>query len=94
MQVDCRGLALTTSSAGAAQHIDQAVSAFLDYLTTASAHVKSALEQDPAFVLALCFRGYLLLMLENKAILPKVKQTLDDVRPHLQAATPREQRHV
>jgi tetratricopeptide (TPR) repeat protein len=94
MQVDCRGLTLTTSSAGAAQHIDQAVSAFLDYLTTASAHVKSALEQDPAFVLALCLRGYFLLMLENKAILPKVKQTLDDIRPHLEAATPRERGHV
>jgi tetratricopeptide (TPR) repeat protein len=94
MQLDCRGLALTTSSAGAARHVDQAVSAFLDYLTTASAHVKAALEQDPGCVLALCLRGYFLLMLENKAILPKVKQTLDDIRPHLEAATPREQRHV
>ena len=94
MQVDCRGLALTTSSAGAAKHIDQAVTAFLDYRTTASAHVKSALEQDPAFVLALCFRGYFLLMLENKAVLPKVKQTLDEIRPHLEAATLRERLHV
>ena len=94
MQVDCRGLALTTSSAGAAKHIDQAVTAFLDYRTTASAHVKSALEQDPAFVLALCFRGYFLLMLENKAVQPKVKQTLDEIRPHLEAATLRERLHV
>jgi thymidylate synthase len=31
--------------------------------TTASAHVKSALEQDPSFVLAFCLRGYFLLML-------------------------------
>jgi tetratricopeptide (TPR) repeat protein len=94
MQADCRGLALTTPSADAAKHIDQAVTAFLDYRTTASAHVKSALEQDPSFVLALCFRGYFLLMLENKAILQKVKQTLDEVRPHLEAATPRERLHV
>ena len=94
MQVDCRGLALTTSSAGAAKHIDQAVTAFLDYRTTASAHVKSALEQDPTFVLALCLRGYFLLMLENKAVLPKIKQTLDEIRPHLEAATPRERLHI
>ena len=63
MQVDCRGLALTTSSADAAKNIDQAVTAYLDYRTTASGHVKAALEQDPAFVLALCFRGYFFLML-------------------------------
>jgi tetratricopeptide (TPR) repeat protein len=94
MQVDRRGLALTTSSAEAAKHVDQAVSVFLDYGTTASSHVKSALEKDPAFVLALCFRGYFLLMLENKAILPKVKQTLDDIAPHLETATTRERLHV
>jgi tetratricopeptide (TPR) repeat protein len=94
MQADCRGLALTTSSAEAAKHIDQAVTAFLDYRTTASAEVKSALERDPACVLALCFRGYFFLMLENKALLPRVQQTLDEIRPHLAAATSREQLHV
>ena len=45
-------------------------------------------------MLALCFRGYFLLMLENKAILPKVRQTLDEIRPNLAAATARERRHV
>ncbi len=94
MQSDCRGLALTTAIEGAAKHIDQAVTAFLDYRTTAGAHVRSALEQDPAFVLALCYRGYFFLMLENKALLPRVKQTLDDIAPHLGAATKREQLHV
>src|SRR5690242_17525193 len=94
MQTDCRGLALTTSNADAAKHIDQAVAAFLDYRTTAGAQVKSALERDPAFVLALCFRGYFFLMLENKALMPRVKQTLDEIVPPLEAATPRERRHV
>jgi tetratricopeptide (TPR) repeat protein len=94
MQIDCRGLALTTSSADAARNIDQAVTAYLDYRMTASGHVKAALEQDPAFVLALCIRGYFFLMLENKALLPRVKQTLDEIRPHLGAATRREQLHV
>jgi tetratricopeptide (TPR) repeat protein len=94
MQVDCRGLELTTSSEGAAKHIDQAVTDYLDYRTTASGHVKSALEADPAFALAQCFRGYFLLMLENKAILPKVQQTLDEIRPNLAAATRRERLHV
>ena len=94
MYVDCRGLALTTASEVAAEHIDKAVTDYLDYRTTAFGHVRSALEQDPAFVLAQCFRGYFLLMLENKAILPKVRQTLDEIRPNLAAATPRERLHV
>ena len=94
MLVDCRGLELTTASADAARHIDQAVTDYLDYRTTASAQVKAALDADPAFVLAKCFRGYFLLMLENKAILPKVQQALDETRPHLAAATQRERLHV
>lgn len=94
MYADCRGLALTTASAGAATHIDQAATDYLDYRTTAFGHVRSALEQDPTFVLALCFRGYFLLMLENKAILPKVRQTLDEIRPNLAASTSRERGHV
>jgi tetratricopeptide (TPR) repeat protein len=94
MQLDCRGVALTTASADAARHIDQAVTAFLDYRTTASAHVKSALDHDASFVLALCLRGYFLLMLENRAILPKVQQTLEEIRPHLADITQRERLHV
>ena len=94
MYADCRGLELTAASEAAATHIDAAVTDYLDYRTTAFGHVRSALEADPAFVLALCFRGYFLLMLENKAILPKVRQTLDEIRPSLAGATARERRHV
>src|SRR5882757_2793571 len=94
MQFDSRGLAITTPSADAAKNIDQAVKVFMDYGTTAGGHLKTALEHDPSSVLALCIRGYFFLMLENKALLPRVKQTLDDIRPHLGAATRREQLHV
>ena len=94
MHQDARGLKLTTSSAAAAGHIDQAVADFLDYRTTASAQVKAALAEDPEFVLALCFRGYFLMMLENRAILPKVQQTLEKIRSHIDAVTVREGLHV
>jgi tetratricopeptide (TPR) repeat protein len=94
MQVDSRGLKLTTASAEAATHIDQAVTDYLDYRTTASGHVKAALDADPAFALAQCFRGYFLLMLENKAVLPKVQQTIDEARSNLGAATHRERLHI
>ena len=66
----------------------------MDYGTTAGSHLKTALEKDPACVLALCIRGYFFLMLENKALMPRVKQTLDEIKPHMAAATRREQLHV
>lgn len=94
MQHDERGLELTTSSADAVKHVDEAVSAFMNYLTTASANVKAALELDPDLVLANCFRGYFLMMLENRAVLPKVRDTIDRMKPHLGAVTPRERLHV
>lgn len=94
MHVDARGLELSTGSAEAARHIDQAVADYLDYRTTASARVKAALEADPTFALALCFRGYFLLMLENKAILPKVQETLDQARRVLDGVTRRERLHA
>jgi tetratricopeptide (TPR) repeat protein len=94
MQVDCRGLELTTASENAARHIDQAVADYLDYGTTASAQVKAALDADRDFALAQCCRGYFLLMLENKAILPRVQQTLEQIRPQLGALTQRERLHI
>src|SRR6185312_3077753 len=94
MQFDSRGLAITTPSADAAKAIDQAVKAYMDYGTTAGAHLKTALEHDPASVMALCMRGYFFLMLETKALLPRVTQTLDEIKPHFGGASRREQLHV
>ena len=94
MQVDCRGLELTTASREAAEHIDRAVTDYLDYGTGASGQVKAALDADRDFALAHCLRGYLLLMLENKAVLPKVQQALDQIRPHLEDLTKRERLHA
>jgi tetratricopeptide (TPR) repeat protein len=94
MQFDSRGLAITTPSAEAAKAIDQAVKAYMDYGTTAGGHLKTALEHDPASVLALCMRGYFFLMLENKALLSRVEQTLEEIKSHLASATRRERLHV
>jgi tetratricopeptide (TPR) repeat protein len=94
MQCDSRGLELTTPSDNAARHLDQAIADYMDYRTTASAQVKQALDADPDFALAKCFRGYFLLMLENRAILPKVQQVIDEMRPQLGALTERERLHA
>ena len=94
MQFDCRGLELTTASEVAAKHIDKAVTDYLDYGTAASAQVKAALDADRDFALAHCFRGYFFMMLEAKAVLPRVHQTLDQIRPQLGGLTKRERLHI
>lgn len=94
MQSDSRGLDLTTPSENAAKHLDQAIADYMDYRTTASGQVKQALDADPDFALAKCIRGYFLLMLENKAILPKVQQAIDEIRPQLGSLTQRERLHA
>lgn len=94
MQLDVRGLELSTPSAEAARHLDGAVEDFLDYGQTASTQVKAALEQDPDCALAQCYRGYLLMMLENRAVFPKIEQALDTLASASERMTRREQLHV
>lgn len=94
MVVDCRQIAVSTDSIEAAGYLDQAVADYMDYRMSASAAIKSAIEIDPNFILAHCFRGYLLLMVEVKALVPKVRQIVDDVTPCLSTVSVREQLHV
>lgn len=94
MQLDIRGLELSTSSSAAANHLDGAVTDYLDYGQTASAQVKAALEEDPEFGLAQCYRGYLLMMLENRAVFPKIQEALDRLVSVNDRMTRRERLHV
>ncbi len=94
MQFDMRGLPLTTTSPEAAKLIDQAVTDFLDYGIGASSSLKAALDKDPSFALAQCFRGYFMMMLEMRSILPKVQQTAGDLAARGPSLNRREQLHV
>ena len=94
MQTDVRGLQLTTSGAAAARHIDAAVTDYLDYSVGASASLKKALDEDPGFALAQCFRAYFMMMLEMRSVLPKVGQTIAELEQRLSSLTRREQLHV
>jgi len=77
MQHDIRGLEISTSSKAAAQKLDLAVADYLDYGTNAGNLVKEALSEDADCALAQCYRGYLLMMLENRAVFPKIQEILD-----------------
>ncbi len=94
MQLDVRGLEISTSSADAAKYLDGAVADFLDYGQTAGAQVKAALEADPDCPLAQCYRGYLLMMLETRAVYPKIKQALGTLAAAAEQLTHRERLHA
>jgi tetratricopeptide (TPR) repeat protein len=88
------GLELTTSSDEAAAAWDKAVTASLEHRLEASAHVKAALEADPDFVMALCFRSAMMLMIGSNAVHGKVAGTLTRASKLAPKATRREQMHV
>jgi len=91
---DARGLPLTTSSVEAAQAFDRAVADYLDYRSSAFGHLKAAIQADPTFVMALCFRAYFFQMMETTAVAPKVQGWIDEMVPLLVNATERERLHV
>jgi tetratricopeptide (TPR) repeat protein len=94
MHKDLRGLPVTTASAEAARHIDRAVGDYLDYGVGASASLKAALDADPECALAQCFRGYFMMMLEMRSVLPRVQQTIAELKARAASLTRREQLHV
>ena len=94
MKQDVRGLALSTDSDAAAQALDSVVGAYLGYRTDAMQHVDRMLEADPGFALGHVVRGYLLLLLSNRAYLPAAGDALVRAEAGAASATAREKLHV
>ncbi|MEC7489282.1 MAG: tetratricopeptide repeat protein [Pseudomonadota bacterium] len=94
MYHDGQGNLLTTSSPVAAAYFSEAISDFLDYRTTPSARLKDALAEDPDFALASCLRAYFLMMTENRAVLPRVLDTIKTLLSQSERLTERERLHI
>ena len=67
---DGQGLSVTVSDSGAVSAYDAAVNEWLDYKITAMRTLKQAIEIDPEFCMAHCFRGYLFVIFNSAAVLP------------------------
>ena len=91
---DERGLPVSTDSAVATAKLDRAVESYLKFHADAPALLNAALTEDPGFVLAHCFRGYLLLSAANPANRPAIARVLAQAQDKAGAVTPREARHV
>ena len=88
------GLRSTTSSADAAKHIDQAVTAYPRLPDDGGRPHQGGAGAGPSLRAGAVLPRLLLPHAGEQGVLPRVKQTLDEIKPHLGAATRREQLHV
>jgi tetratricopeptide (TPR) repeat protein len=94
MQLDERGLPLSTDSAEAAELFDRAVEHYLKYHIDTTALVGRMLAADPGFVLGHCLRGYLMLAVANPAYQPQIAAALAAAEAGVAGITERERMHV
>ncbi|MEM8744053.1 MAG: tetratricopeptide repeat protein [Pseudomonadota bacterium] len=94
MPQDSFGLELTTVSDDAARAWDRAVTESLEHRLSASERVKEALDADPDCVMALMFRGAMMLMIGTNKVQGKVADVAAHAKRVSGVATRREQMHV
>jgi tetratricopeptide (TPR) repeat protein len=93
---DARGLAITAATADAAQRFDAMIEAYMGFRSDVGDLLKKTLAADPEFPLALCARGYFMLLFAVRGLVARARQA------HAQAfaaaaktgATERERRHL
>ena len=84
----------STDSREAVQAYERAVLATLEYRSSANGHVKAALEADPEFALAHCFKGYQYLLLGTQGTVAKARQAADAAKARYDRLNDRERGHV
>ena len=94
MQMDRRGLALSTQSAAAGAAYNTAIDRYFEYRLDTMKHVKAALEADPDFVMAHCLQGYLFMLFGTNAVLGKARAAHEACVVRSETANPREAAHV
>ncbi|HVY15168.1 MAG TPA: tetratricopeptide repeat protein [Rhodopila sp.] len=88
---DCRGVTYTTDSEQAVAAFDRVVDGYLGYRADMKPRMDAVMAADPAFGMAHCLQGYLLMMGFNAAGLPGARAALAAARRA--AGTEREEAH-
>jgi hypothetical protein len=91
---DLNGLPVSTSSDAAAAAFDRTLRSYAGNRVDMADHLGAALAADPEFALAQCTKGYMMMLMYNSAVLPKVKDVERAAAGVAGGATPREQAHV
>ena len=94
MSVDVRGLPITVANDAALAAYECAVAGYLAQKRDTMDRLDAALDADPEFVMAHCFKAYLLKMAFSPAFQSKAHDSLEIAKKAAVSATEREQRHV
>ena len=89
---DLNGLSISTASSAAAEAFDRTLRSYVGNRVDVSDHLGAALAADPQFALGHCTKGYLMMLMYNAAVAPKVKEAQDAARGC--AADAREKLHI
>jgi tetratricopeptide (TPR) repeat protein len=94
MLTDTRGLALSTESDAAAEHLNAGIADYFEYRTSTGKRFKAAIEADPEFAFGHCLRGYLFMLFGATAFHRHARGALEAARKFGKGVTPREAAHT
>jgi hypothetical protein len=96
MFFDARGVAVTAPDSAAVSLLDAALLSYAAFKSDTGDRLKAALASDPSLVMAPVLRGYFLLLLEKRELVPRALDAANiaDAAMEKFGATPRERRHA
>jgi tetratricopeptide (TPR) repeat protein len=95
MFFDARGVAVTAARPEAVSLLDAALLSYAGFKSDTGDRLKAALVSDPSLVMAPVLRGYFLLLLEKRELVPRALEATNSAAAAMEkfGATPRERRH-
>ncbi|HKT18487.1 MAG TPA: tetratricopeptide repeat protein [Stellaceae bacterium] len=95
MPIDPRGLELTARDPASVERLEAVLAAYCAFKKDTGDRLKAALAGDPQLVLAHLMRGYFMLLLSKRELLPRALQAVQaaDTAMAQASATPRERLH-
>ena len=94
MNLDARGLPITTASAKAAAAFDYLVTGYLTYRADTPDRLQAVLEADPDFALAHCMKGYFAMLAFKQSAVATAVQEARTAHSLADGATVRERSHI
>jgi tetratricopeptide (TPR) repeat protein len=94
MQVDARGLPISTHSRKAAAAYDHLITGYLTQRADTPARLTALLEADPEFALAHCMQGYFAMTAYKQATVPVAAEAARTAQSLTAGATVRERCHI
>ncbi|BBK42730.1 tetratricopeptide repeat protein 38 family protein [Allostella vacuolata] len=94
LHADARGLAVTAADPAVVAHIDASLAGFLAFRKDTGDRLKPALALDPECVFANVLRGYYMMLMGNRTLVPRAAKSLAAAEKAAAGATARERAHV